>query len=318
MGLKTALKQNGFSYEIVELNSHLKKTLGEIINGNTIIYLDTAYLPDNEVIREIVKEVQKKTQAIVSWSRFQEKSRVEGLGLLNKFLFRVLRVVYDIYAPHIRDYTDPFSPLFIFTLTHRMANLLVRDFCKAPLIYATMMNNKRIVIEKDGRFRVINGLFRKNLSRLLHVVKLAKNTGELTRMLKFATVGASGILVNEGILFLLTEYFKVYYLISAAISIETSILSNFTLNELWTFRDRRSKGFTRMLKRTVKYNLVSLGALAINLITLFILVEFFGVYYLLANLIGIFIAFLWNFSINTLWTWRLDKTKTKGGKTEFK
>ena len=58
------------------------------------------------------------------------------------------------------------------------------------------------------------------------------------RFLKFCLVGGSGILVNEGLLFLLTEFGGLYYLWSSAIAIEASIITNYILNDFWTFRDR--------------------------------------------------------------------------------
>jgi len=35
-----------------------------------------------------------------------------------------------------------------------------------------------------------------------------------------------------------------------------------------------------------------------------LLTEVFGVYYLLSNLCGIAVATLWNYLVNTWWTWR--------------
>jgi dolichol-phosphate mannosyltransferase len=49
---------------------------------------------------------------------------------------------------------------------------------------------------------------------------------------------------------------------------------------------------------------VSLAALGINLGILWLFTEVFGVYYLLSNLIGILVAFLWNYLANTWWTWK--------------
>jgi len=49
----------------------------------------------------------------------------------------------------------------------------------------------------------------------------------------------------------------------------------------------------------------------INISVLGALTELFGVYYLLANLFGIAGALLWNFGMNTKWTWRYDEAKQK-------
>jgi len=121
------------------------------------------------------------------------------------------------------------------------------------------------------------------------------------RFLKFCAVGASGVVVNEGLLWILTEFAGLFYLVSGVIGIEVSIITNFLLNDAWTFRDR-SHGHSGMGRRGLKFNAVSLGGLVINMAALFTLVSM-GIYYLYANLFGIACAVLWNYIVNLKWTW---------------
>jgi dolichol-phosphate mannosyltransferase len=131
-----------------------------------------------------------------------------------------------------------------------------------------------------------------------------KRKGEILRFLKFCLVGSSGILVNMGLLWLLTEFTGLFYLLSAVISIETSIISNFTLNDFLTFRDRRTRGGRHFLKRLMKFNAISLASLALNLTALWFLTSVAGIYYLISNLCGIAIALMWNYLVNFWWTWK--------------
>ena len=64
---------------------------------------------------------------------------------------------------------------------------------------------------------------------------------------KYYLVGASGIFVNLGILFVLTEYVGLWYLLSSTIAIYVSITSNFLLNKSWTFRDTVTKQRTLLM-----------------------------------------------------------------------
>jgi putative flippase GtrA len=128
----------------------------------------------------------------------------------------------------------------------------------------------------------------------------------MKRFFRFAAVGASGIVVNQGLLWLFTEIAGLFYLVSAAIGIETSIITNFILNDKWTFRDR--SGRKGMLRRGAKFNAVSVAGLAINVSVLYLFTESFGVYYLISNLLGIGAAFLWNYFVNLGWTWRHDES----------
>lgn len=117
---------------------------------------------------------------------------------------------------------------------------------------------------------------------------------------KYYAVGASGILVNLGLLFYLTEYVGLWYFLSYTLAISASITSNFILNRFWTFRD--SVNSQRTIVMYVKFASVSLLGMAIQLGSVYFLVESLSVYYMLAALISISIAGAINFIINRSWT----------------
>ena len=102
---------------------------------------------------------------------------------------------------------------------------------------------------------------------------------------KYYAVGASGVLVNLGLLFYLTEYVGLWYFLSYTLAISASITSNFILNKFWTFRD--SINSQRTIVMYVKFVSVSLLGMAIQLGTAYLLVESLSVYYMLAALISI-------------------------------
>lgn len=129
-------------------------------------------------------------------------------------------------------------------------------------------------------------------------------TGLLTpRILKFGVVGASGVAVNMGCLYLLKEFAGLPYFVASLIAIELSILSNFTINLLWTWRDRSGEG--SLWTKMIRYH-IGAGATAFlgNYLILIALTELFGVHYLISNLIGIGVGTLANYVINDLWTFR--------------
>ncbi len=129
-------------------------------------------------------------------------------------------------------------------------------------------------------------------------------TGLLTpRFLKFGVVGASGVLVNMGGLYVFKEFAGIPYFIASLIAIELSILSNFTVNLLWTWSDRSGGG--SVWTKLFRYH-VGAGATAFlgNYLILIALTELFGIHYMISNLIGIAVGTLANFVINDLWTFR--------------
>jgi dolichol-phosphate mannosyltransferase len=125
------------------------------------------------------------------------------------------------------------------------------------------------------------------------------------RILKFALVGISGIFLNEILLWFFTEIFGIYYIFSGFLATEIAIISNFILNEFWTFKDR-SKNHKGIFKRMVKCNILYAGGMVINIASLYFFTKL-GIYYLISNLIGIGIAFIWNYSASLKWAWKMEK-----------
>ena len=117
---------------------------------------------------------------------------------------------------------------------------------------------------------------------------------------KFAVVGVSGIIVNEGLLLLLTASLDMRVALAGLISIECSIITNFLLNNFWTWRERRTETF---FIRLFRYHAVTAVSGGTNYIILLLLTHM-GMHHLLANLIGIGIGMLINFLFNHYWTFQ--------------
>ncbi len=118
------------------------------------------------------------------------------------------------------------------------------------------------------------------------------------KFVKFLIVGGSGVIVNEGLLALLTEIYSVQLSIAGIIAIESSIISNFLLNNFWTWKDKRHKPF---INRLIQYHSVALIAGVVNYLVLIALSNI-GLHHLLANLVGIGFGTVINFLMNNYWT----------------
>ena len=117
----------------------------------------------------------------------------------------------------------------------------------------------------------------------------------LVRWLKFNAVGAIGIVVQLGMLFLLTSILELNYLVATVFAVEAAILQNFFWHESFTWGDRRSRN---RLQRLLKFNLTTgMASIGGNLISMKLLVGIAGLNYLLANLLSIAACSLLNFVI---------------------
>jgi len=132
---------------------------------------------------------------------------------------------------------------------------------------------------------------------------------EFARFLKFAIVGGSGVVVNMGMLWLGKVFIFNAMSHQSAIAwagffaIAISILTNFLLNDGWTWSDRRADGVRAFLVRMGKYVLVASVAGVVQWLILQGFVHV-GVHYLLSNLVGIAAGIVMNYCANNWWTFR--------------
>lgn len=125
---------------------------------------------------------------------------------------------------------------------------------------------------------------------------------------KFLLVGLSGVFVNE----LLLTVFRIWIptVFANVIAVEASILSNFVLNDAFTFKPTgkssailTSRKLERKMNRLVKYNIVSLVGLLVNSAVFYVLYSN-KVFYIWSSLAAILVAFTINYLGSSKWAWK--------------
>ncbi|MDA1076468.1 MAG: GtrA family protein, partial [Proteobacteria bacterium] len=122
--------------------------------------------------------------------------------------------------------------------------------------------------------------------------------------IKFILTGTLGVLVNLATFEILLSINLNAYLASA-IAVEASIVSNFLINNFWTFRHRTMPGSRR--RRAIRFNLVSISTLLISLGTFAVLGILFPENPLVIHqAIAIVPAVLGNYFASSYWTFRSE------------
>ncbi|MCF7800621.1 MAG: GtrA family protein [Candidatus Marinimicrobia bacterium] len=124
------------------------------------------------------------------------------------------------------------------------------------------------------------------------------------RVVLFSIVGVSGIVVNMGILWILTHFVNIHYALASPLAIELSIINNFIWNDRFTWRGRRRARKLNIWNGLLRFNIVSWIAGSMNWLLLILFTEVAGIYYLWANLLAIAIAAAMNFFLNEKWTFK--------------
>ena len=126
------------------------------------------------------------------------------------------------------------------------------------------------------------------------------------KLIRFAFVGASGAVINLLILWILTDFGHLFYLLSALIAIEISILWNFFFNTKLTF-NYKFENMSIFLDSAIKYHMTSFVGILINLSVLLSLTELINMNYIMSEIIAILFAFGANYILSIKYIW-LEKT----------
>ncbi len=112
------------------------------------------------------------------------------------------------------------------------------------------------------------------------------------QILKYSTTGLLALGINLIFLFILTEIFKIFYLISAVLAFLISMSFSFICHGKWTFPD-----FEPRKRKYMKFLFINILILLWDTFFLFILVEFINIEYLISQTIAFSFSGIANFFI---------------------
>lgn len=127
----------------------------------------------------------------------------------------------------------------------------------------------------------------------------------ITKFIKFGIVGASGMVVHFGVLYLFKEVVGLNPFLANTIGFVTAATTNYILNRIWTFRSQEKQVAVEYLK----FILVSVIGLGVNNGTMWItgklLPDWFNDWrFYLIWVFAVGVTTLWNFFGNMLFTFR--------------
>lgn len=128
------------------------------------------------------------------------------------------------------------------------------------------------------------------------------------RLGQFFSVGLVGLICDTLVLVALVELFRLSPVVAKLGSAEAAIVLMFVINDRWTFRGMGEADPFSVLRRLLRSNLVRTGGVLVALTTLYVCHEYLGIWYFVANVIGVGTGFLVNYVFETLVTWRAHST----------
>lgn len=283
---------------------------GEILG---VIDADLQHPP--EILLQLWAEMNKGAELAVA-SRNVSGGGVSEWSIVRRFLSRGAQILGLVILPEvIGRLSDPMSGYFMVRRS-AIANKPLSPVGYKILIEVVARGQIRWISEVGYVFRerlvgASKVTWKQYLEYVQHLIKLRLSLWPVTRFLRFGIVGFSGVFVDLGVFYLLRTTFGIGLTRSAIFSSEIAIVNNFLWNDVWTFREvsQGQKGHRQRFRRFLKFNLICLSGLSINILIINLLFNIFGVNEYFAKLIAIAVVTFWNFWLNSKLSWRVTDVK---------
>ena len=296
--------RRGLGRAYVRGMSHALETLG----AGVIVQMDADFSHDPAAARLLLDRLADGADVAIG-SRYTAGGQLDsgwpaGRRLLSRWGNRLARWIAGVRGVH--DCTSGFKAIraealraakvediqarghaFQVVLLHRLLAAGAR-VVEEPILFRDRAHG-RTKLGIGGSLEFFWGVWRLRLAR--HRI-----------LVRYGLTGLAGVLVNLGSLQILLEL-GLHKLLASPIAIELSIVSNFLMNNYWTFADRVMTGRKRI--RGLKFHAVALATLALSYAT------FVGLSVLFPRVppvplqaCAILPATVFNYLVNSRWTFR--------------
>jgi putative flippase GtrA len=131
----------------------------------------------------------------------------------------------------------------------------------------------------------------------LRSIFLQSSTKTSIQLLRSLLAGGVAFTIDWSLLFALTEFFHIHYLISSTIGFIFSLLINYFISIIWVF-DKRFLNKKRV--EFIIFLIIGIIGLLINSFFIWIFTEYANFHYLMSKVFATVIVFSWNFAAKKL------------------
>ena len=282
---------------------------GEILG---VIDADLQHPP--EVLLKLLQDMKSGADLAVA-SRHVEGGGVSEWSVARRFLSRGAQMLGLMLLPEvIGRLSDPMSGYFM-VRRKSIIDKALNPVCYKILIEVTARGKINWLSERGYVFRErqigeSKVTWKQYIQYLQHLVRLRLSLS--TRFFQFCLVGLGGMIVDMGILYMLSDNNTLGLPLtrSKIVAAELAIINNFIWNDFWTFRDITylQPGKRLRIRRFVKFNIICLTGLTLNIFLLNLFFNTFNFNRYFANFFAIIGVTLWNFWFNLKLSWRVTET----------
>lgn len=304
------------------------------LEADVLIEFDADFQHPPKDIPVLLKEISKGNDYVMGSRKIKGGSNPKGWGFKRVFFSEVggmvARFVMFFPSKTFFKVTDPTTGLKAsrvkgFVDTMDMDHLYSKSFgYKLEFIYKMAQLGakiKEIPLQFGLRTKGESKIESKTAKEIFRTVFLVRwNDPTTQKFIKFGVVGGIGFVVNtlgakiiKSMLPVTPANVSLINGISNALAAEISIISNFTFNNLWTFKNEKLAWGKKLIQKFITFNLSSvISGIIIPTVVVILLTSLFGDHLFLYQVIGIFLLTIpLNWFIYNLVIWKRSPEKTK-------
>lgn len=130
------------------------------------------------------------------------------------------------------------------------------------------------------------------ITDLFHKLFYGSTDKLLVQFVRYFFVGGFAFVVDFGLLYILTEYAGLHYLLSATLSFIAGLLVNYIISCLWVFNGSK---FKNRLVEFLFFAAIGVVGLALNDTLIWLFTDCIGTHYMFSKIVAAAMVYLWNF-----------------------
>jgi dolichol-phosphate mannosyltransferase len=269
--------------------------------------MDADLQHDERILPRMLDALRSERLDIVIGSRFASGASAGGLSPRRLWLSWIANHLSRMIAGV--DLSDPMSGFFMLRreflddTVHRLSGVGFKILLDLMTSAPRPVRFLELPFELRTRRR---GASKLDLPVMLEYVALLgdKLLGRTVpwRFVVFVLVGSFGLVVHLAVLALCLKLLGLPFYSSQVVATLVAMTSNFNLNNILTYRDRRLRGYALIYGHASFYLICSVGALANFQIAELLYQK--GVHWAPAGLLGAVVGAVWNYAVSSIFTWK--------------
>ena len=287
----------GFRVAIAKLSPYL------------LFEIDADLSHDPREIPNFIRQIEKGADLVIGSRYIKGGSSPKEWALHRKIFsfFGNLIVRFGFMKLNISDWTSGYRAIKTWVVKSTLNH--VKDY--SGYVFQIALLNDSII--RGAKIKEIPIRFedrkigKSKINSTQYIVNIIAYIFFHSAFIKFAIVGLIGFIIDFGISYVFIEKFRSAVWLGTLISTEIAIISNFLLNNFWSFSYKKLEHkLSSYLANFLKFNIVSSGSILLQTLGVQLAVNFFGrqLWYVYKIIIIFFIVIPYSYILYNKFIWK--------------